>query len=324
MRGELGIRYSIWAFQVRQEQDLELMQAAAMMEKKMAERTKFQAVGKLGLIFARISRGLIALRIRRWATKMARATGEAVAAAEAIAAAEAVAEAVATRAKMRASNKLQEILGRMMRGKAGRRLGIWKSSATKVHGKRHSLSMLRVVLAKIIRGEIGMRLQLWRWHFQQATRRSSATAMHTMMVAQQSFELQTSTSATQRICRLILQTGEKATTVRCLQQWRLGSRFATTERVAAHTVRGWLRGQSVRRFLSVMLSMERVKMHQWIELWRWRCWDAKLEHMSKVMQLMSAHADTQVKNSDSLAQDCKPLICTSCMLIEDSELNLSF
>ena len=70
VRGELGMRFNLWSVRLRQEQDFELVHAAATMEKKLTQRTKYQAVQKLGLIWGRMMRGNECTKLRTWTVKM--------------------------------------------------------------------------------------------------------------------------------------------------------------------------------------------------------------------------------------------------------------
>ena len=66
MRGELGMRTSVWMFRFKQSQKAKLAEAAEALARKVAQRCKGKAVRKLGLIWSRMMRGETGMCIHMW------------------------------------------------------------------------------------------------------------------------------------------------------------------------------------------------------------------------------------------------------------------
>ena len=171
-RGEIGMRVFVWrsGMQSAREASKEAREAAAL-EEQVRRKGRSQAITKLKLAFAKITRGETGMRVYIW-----RCAVKAVKDAEAVA----VANKLASRMKAQGLNKLKDTMMRIARGKFGMLLYVWgcgvqsakqaARDATEASQLERSMGRMRsqafrklkVAFARITRGEIGMRVYLWK------------------------------------------------------------------------------------------------------------------------------------------------------------------
>jgi len=162
----------VWrsGMQAAKEASKEAREAAAL-EEQVRRKGKSQAITKLKLAFAKITRGETGMRVYIW-----RCAVKAVKDAEAVA----VANKLASRMKAQGLNKLKDTMMRIARGKFGMLLYVWgcgvqsakqaARDATEASQLERSMGRMRsqafrklkVAFARITRGEIGMRVYLWK------------------------------------------------------------------------------------------------------------------------------------------------------------------
>ena len=154
---------------------------AAQLEDKIAaemRKTRNQAIGKLKVAFARITRGEIGMRVFVWRSG-ARAAKDAALAA--------MSNKLAARMKAQGLTKLKDTISRIMRGHMGMLIYVWRSQmkqqkqqqrqvvaarevARGLHRLREQAVMkLVVTFRRLVRGDLALLVYVWRTNQLKAT-----------------------------------------------------------------------------------------------------------------------------------------------------------
>jgi len=171
LRGEIGMRLFLWS--EGSKRHLRVVREAREVARIQDDMHK-RGLHKLRLVFSRLTRGEVGMRMYLWAGRVKDAAQE-----------RNIAKIQAALAKQqsRGLTKLKIAFAKIARGETAMRIAVWYSGWEDYRGyteerarameitariRSQAVSKLRISLARMTRGEVGMRIMLWRSTSQRA------------------------------------------------------------------------------------------------------------------------------------------------------------